>query len=95
MTISRKDVDYVARLARLELTEGEKELFAGQLGHILEHMGQLAKLDTASVPPTSSVLGFKNVFRDDKAKRFENTEALLANAPAREAGYFKVPKVIE
>ena len=95
MAITPKDVDYAARLARLSLTAAEKELYAGQLGHILQHMEQLKKLDTSKVPPTTSVLGARNVFREDKAVPFARAEALLANAPEREANFFKVPKVIE
>ena len=94
MKIERKDVDYVARLARLALTDAEKELYAGQLGHILEHMEQLARLDTSKTPPTSHVLGFTNVFREDTARLSPAAKALLGNAPEREADYFKVPKVI-
>ncbi len=95
MAIKKEDVEHVARLARLALTDAEKELFAGQLAHILEHMEQLKRLDTSKVPPTSQVLGLKNVFREDVAAPFPKTESLLANAPDREAGYFKVAKVIE
>ena len=95
MAITLQEVENVARLARLALTPAEKELFAGQLGHILEHMDQLKKLDTSRVPPTSHVLGFTNVFREDEPVPFAKAAALLANAPGREGGFFKVPKVIE
>ncbi|MFH1368981.1 MAG: Asp-tRNA(Asn)/Glu-tRNA(Gln) amidotransferase subunit GatC [Elusimicrobiota bacterium] len=97
MKINKKDVDYVARLARLELTEEEKEKYAVQLGSILEYIDQLNKLDTGNVPPTSHVLDLKNVWRKDKAKQSsgEEIEKLLGNAPEREDNFFKVKKVIE
>lgn len=95
MAITVKEVQYVARLARLALTPEETELFAGQLGHILEHMEQLKRLDTSRVPPTSHVLGLTNVLREDAAAPSPCGEALLANAPEREGNFFKVPKVIE
>ncbi len=93
MSISEKDVRYVARLARLALSEEETRLYAGQFQKILDYMEDLKKLDTAEVPPTSHNLGFTNVFREDEAKPCE-PEALLEAAPDREADYFKVQKVI-
>ncbi len=97
MKITRKEVDYVAKLARLELSEEEKDRFTGQLGSILEYIGQLNRLDTKDIPPTSHVLSLKNVWRDDEMKPCpsEVREALLANAPEREGDFFKVKKVIE
>lgn len=97
MKITKKDVEYVARLARLELSEREKEQFAGQLEQILEYVDQLKKPDTKGVPPTSHALDLKNVWREDRVKRStpEEIERLLANAPEREDNFFKVKKVIE
>lgn len=97
MKISRKDVEYVARLARLELTETEKDTFTGQLGSILEYIDQLNRLETADVPPTSHVLALQNVWREDAARPCPETvrENILANAPEREDDFFKVKKVIE
>ena len=97
MKITKNEVDYVARLARLELSDEEKERFTGQLESILEYINQLNRLDTTDVVPTSHVLPLKNVWREDTMKPCPSDvrEALLANAPEREGNFFKVKKVIE
>jgi aspartyl-tRNA(Asn)/glutamyl-tRNA(Gln) amidotransferase subunit C len=97
MKITRNDVEYVARLARLELTEAEKEQYAGQLEHILDYIDQLNRLDTTDVPPTSHVLPLANVWREDvqRPSSPEEIERLLANAPERDDNFFKVKIVIE
>ena len=97
MKITRKDVDYVARLARLKLTEEEKEKFALQLEAIISHIDQLKELDTSAIQPTSHVLELKNAWRDDKVLKSseELLEDILRNAPEREGNFFKVKKVIE
>ncbi len=95
MTIDRKTVDHVARLARLELTEEERTRFAQQLGRILEYCAKLNELDTTDVEPTSHVITMTNVFRDDVVGTPLPREAVLAGAPAQEDGFFKVPPVIE
>lgn len=95
MAINEQDVRKIAKLARLKLSDSEVKLYQGQLLKILDSMTELGKLDTAQVPPTTSVLGLSNVMREDEPKPFEDTEALLANAPQREGPYFKVRKVIE
>jgi aspartyl-tRNA(Asn)/glutamyl-tRNA(Gln) amidotransferase subunit C len=94
MRLSEKDVAYVARLARLRLTDRELKLFAGQFEKILSHMEELKKLDTANVPPTAHALGFKNVFREDRVEKCDGAP-LLAAAPSREADFYRVQKVIE
>lgn len=95
MTITKKDVEYVARLARLELTIEEKELFTEQLGKILGYVERLKEVDTSKVEPMAHVLGLKNVWREDKALKFEAKEDILKNAPEREDDFFKVKKVIK
>ncbi|MBI4052153.1 MAG: Asp-tRNA(Asn)/Glu-tRNA(Gln) amidotransferase subunit GatC [Elusimicrobia bacterium] len=95
MEITIKEVEHVARLARLALETGEKEKLAQQLKVILSSMEELKKLDTSKVPPTSHVLGLKSVLREDVVVPFEGREAILKNAPARELDLFKVKKVIE
>ena len=95
MSVSVDDVKKIAKLARLRLTEAEIALYGGQLTKILDSMAELAKADTTGVAPTTSALGAVNVMRDDEPKPFEDTEALLANAPERDGPYFKVKKVIE
>ena len=94
MDITEKMVEHIARLARLAITPDEKKLYLNQLGKILESMDELKALDTKSIPPTTSVLGLSDVFRDDEAKPFAEIERLLQEAPAREGPYFKVPKVL-
>lgn len=89
-----KDVEHVARLARLSLSEEEKSLFARQMEDILTHIDQLSRLDTSKIPATYHALKIKNVLRKDEPRSFEKTESLLKNAPQREAGFFKVPQVI-
>ncbi len=95
MPITKKDVEHVAKLARLALTEEEKTLFTGQLEKILTYVEQLNKLDTKDVPPTAHPLSVKNVWRDDVCVPWEKPDELLAGAPEREERYFKVKKVIE
>jgi aspartyl-tRNA(Asn)/glutamyl-tRNA(Gln) amidotransferase subunit C len=95
MSVSDSDVKKIAKLARLRLTEAEAALYGSQLTKILDSMAELAKADTRGVAPTTSVLGAVNVMRDDEPRPFEDTEALLANAPERDGPYFKVKKVLE
>lgn len=95
MKITKKDVEHVAKLARLRLTEEEKEKFGKQLSDILEYVEKLNELDTARVEPISHVVPLKNVMREDDVKPSLPVEEALANAPAREGKYFKVPKIIE
>lgn len=95
MKITTKEVEYVAKLARLELTDQEKDLFTHQLNSILEYMEKLNELDTENIPPTSHVLPLKNVMREDEVKASQLEEEILAKAPAREGNFFSVPKIIE
>jgi aspartyl-tRNA(Asn)/glutamyl-tRNA(Gln) amidotransferase subunit C len=95
MNISVKDVEYVARLARLELSEEEKNLFAGQMGAILGYVEKLKELDTEGVLPTSHAVPMENAFREDTVSPSIGIDKALANAPDRVASFFRVPKVIE
>ena len=92
--LTKAQVEHVALLARLELTEEEKEKYASQLNDILEHVEALNRLDTDDVPPTAHVLPLRNVMREDKVCDHLSNEEALANAPSREDGAFKVPKII-
>ncbi len=94
MAISKKEVEHVALLARLSLSEDEKEKFAKQLSQILEHAGKIAEFDTKDIKPTSHVLPIKNVFRKDEEKPSLSKEDVLLNAPAKEEGMFRIPKII-
>ncbi len=94
MSVSDSDVKKIARLARLRLSDDEVRLYGGQLTKILDAMSELSRLDTAEVPPTSSVLGAADVTREDEPRVFEGRERILDNAPDRDGPYFKVRKVI-
>jgi len=94
MKITIKDVEYVAKLARLSLTAAEKEKFAEQLDAILEHMDELNKLDTTNVMPTSHAIVMKNVFRDDEVRKSDVIDEIISNAPEKENRFFKVNKVL-
>lgn len=91
--IEIKDVEHVARLARLELTEEEKIKFSKQLGDILKYMEQLNEVDTTGVEPMNHPIDFSNVMRDDEVHYEQTREELMANAPEVEQDYFKVPKI--
>jgi aspartyl-tRNA(Asn)/glutamyl-tRNA(Gln) amidotransferase subunit C len=90
-----KDVEHVARLARLELSEGEKEAMTRQLGAILGYAESLNALDVKGVEPTAHVLPLKNVLRPDVPEASLPREQALANAPDAAKGCFRVPKILE
>ncbi len=93
MSLSLQDVEHIAHLARLELTGEEKERYRAQLSAILEHVAQLQKLDTASIPPMASVFSAIRPLRPDEPRPGLTREELLKNAPCRAAGQFKIPPV--
>lgn len=95
MRIDKSEVDKVAKLARLEITEGEKEVFAEQLSSILDYVEQLKALDTTGLEPTATVVGQTNVFREDQVRPSLSADQVLANAPEQEDGFFSVPKIIQ
>lgn len=92
--INKSDVDHIALLGRLELTDEEKETYTRQLNSILEHFKSLQRLDTENVPPTAHVLPLQNVFREDWVGQHLPREEAIANCPDRDEDYFKVPKII-
>ena len=92
--LDRAEVERIAALAHLDLTESEKEMFAQQLADILAHAQRIQELQTAGVPPTSHVLGRDPAFRDDLVRPSLERDAALANAPESTAGLFKVPRII-
>jgi aspartyl-tRNA(Asn)/glutamyl-tRNA(Gln) amidotransferase subunit C len=92
--ITRDDVAHVARLARLEVSEDELDLFTGQLGAILAHADDLAALDTDGVPPTAHPLPLVNVLRDDVPRASLDRAEVLAAAPSVEDDRFRVPPVL-
>ncbi len=95
MKMTVANVEHVARLARLELTCDEKELFAGQMGAILGYVEKLNELNTEGIVPTSHAVPMENAFRDDEVRASIGLDNALANAPDRAGSFFAVPKVIE
>lgn len=95
MKITKEEVEHVARLARLELTEEEKERMRAQLDSILQYMEKLNELDTAGVEPTSHAIPMVNVMREDELRPCLPQEEALANAPDRQDLFFRVPRIIE
>jgi aspartyl-tRNA(Asn)/glutamyl-tRNA(Gln) amidotransferase subunit C len=93
-TLSRADVEHVAHLARLGLTDDELTRLEGQLNHIIEQFAVLAGLDTASIAPTAQTIELENILRDDVPRASLPVEAVLANAPAAEDGFIVVPAVL-
>jgi aspartyl-tRNA(Asn)/glutamyl-tRNA(Gln) amidotransferase subunit C len=95
MKITVEDVRHVAALARLELSAAEEEALVAELGAILAYVDALTELDTEGVPPTAHALDAGPAFRDDEVRNGPEVDALLANAPDRWEGFFRVPKIIE
>ena len=95
MKITREEVENVARLARLDLTEVEKDIFTGQMDAMLTYVDKLNELDTSGVIPTAHAVPMENAFRDDEERPSIGVDNALANAPERADGFFRVPKVIE
>ncbi|SNB61928.1 Asp-tRNA(Asn)/Glu-tRNA(Gln) amidotransferase subunit GatC [Thermoflexus hugenholtzii] len=95
MAISREEVEHIAELAKLALTEEEKTLYAEQLSAILEYFRQLQEVDTSGIPPTATVLPIRNVFRPDEPGEPMSREELLRNAPAQADGCFQVQPILE
>jgi aspartyl-tRNA(Asn)/glutamyl-tRNA(Gln) amidotransferase subunit C len=95
MKLTRAEVQRAAVLARLRLTVEEQASLTEELDHILDYMEKLNRLDTTSVEPFSHAVDVVNVLREDRVTNQPDAERLLANAPDREATFFKVPKIIE
>ena len=95
MKLNRKDVEHVALLSRLELSENELDKFTGPLDAILEYIDVLNQVDTSAVEPMAHVLEIRNVMRADEVQPSLPREAALQNAPDAEDGFFKVPKIVE
>lgn len=95
MKLSLAQVEHVANLAQLTLSDQEKELFREQLSSILEYAQSLQQLDTSAIPPTATVLPLENVMRDDQVGPSLALADVLSNAPDSDDGYFRVPVVLE
>ncbi len=88
------DIRYVAQLARLALSDDEIAVFGEQLGDLLGHVNALAELDIESVPATAQVIESRNVMRKDDLSPCLERERVLAQAPQRQGGFFRVPRII-
>ncbi len=95
MSITQKDVQHVAKLARLALDDAEQGMMVEQLNQILEFAEALNALDTTNVAPTSHVLSIRNVMRADVVRDSLSLEEVLSNAPDSDEGQFRVPAVLE
>jgi len=94
MSVTRKEVEHIAELARLQLNESELEEYTLQLNKILEYVEKLNELDTENVKPLLHPIEGVNVFREDIVQRSVDREDALKNAPSKDEEFFKVPKVI-
>ena len=92
--ITTKDIEYIAKLAKLNLSEEEKECFVEQMGDIVEFANQVSNLNTEGIDAKNHILDIKNVFREDEVKESYSRDDILRNAPAREAGCIVVPNII-
>lgn len=95
MAITKTEVEHVANLARLTLTEEEKDQFTDQLNRILQAAEKLKELDTTGIEPTSHVLPMANVMREDEVRPSLPLEKVLLNAPDQKDGLIRVPAVFE
>lgn len=94
MKITKKEVEKIADLAKLALSDEEKEKFTRQLGEILAYMEKLNRVDTEGIPPTYHIHDMKNVFREDRSEKWLTQDEATVNAPKKFKGFFSVPKVI-
>lgn len=95
MSLSRAEVEHIAELAKLNLTEAELDQYAVQLSAILDYIAELNALNTDDIPPTASVLPLKNIMAADVVVDGLDQKAALANAPDAEAGQFRVQAILE
>jgi len=92
--LSRSDVEHVAHLARLGLTDDELTLLQGQLNHILEQYAKLAELNTEAIPPTAQTIELENILREDVVTPSLPVDEVLGNAPDAAGGYIVVPAIL-
>jgi aspartyl-tRNA(Asn)/glutamyl-tRNA(Gln) amidotransferase subunit C len=92
--ITMEDVEHISWLASINIADQEKEEFLDQLGSVLEYFQQLDEVDTKDVEPTYRVVDLANIFRDDIPGESLDQEESLSNAPRKEDGYFKSPRIV-
>ncbi len=95
MKITQNDVEYVAKLARLHISQEQKEKLTEDMAAIIAFADKLSEIDTNDVKPAAHAIPVNNVFRNDEVQQSIDRELLLRNAPQKEAGCFSVPKIVE
>lgn len=95
MSLSADEVRWVAHLARLTLTEAEMASLTLQLSAIVDYVTQLAEVNTSGVEPLAHAAGARNIFREDEPEPSLPVDAVLANAPARQGDFYRVPPVLD
>lgn len=95
MSISREDVEHIALLSRLYLSEDEIERYREEMARILAYVEKIASLDTEDVPPTSHAIPLANVYREDTIATSLGNDVALTNAPDKEPPYFRVPRIVD
>ncbi|WP_405076519.1 Asp-tRNA(Asn)/Glu-tRNA(Gln) amidotransferase subunit GatC [Ligilactobacillus acidipiscis] len=95
MAITADEVKHVAKLAKLEFTDDELQMFAGQMDDIIKMVQQLGEVDATGVPVTSTVAEAKNIMREDVAVKGTDRDQLMHNVPQKDKGFVKVPAIID
>jgi aspartyl-tRNA(Asn)/glutamyl-tRNA(Gln) amidotransferase subunit C len=95
MPLTREQVEHIAQLAHLQLSQEELDLYRRQLESILDYAARLSAVDTSSIPPTTTVLPLRSVLREDSIRPSLDREQALANAPQRDRGMFRIPPVFD
>lgn len=93
--LTKEEIKHITKLSFLSLSEKEEELFAGQIGEILDFVAEINSMETEEVPLTSPVIHQKNVYREDKIKPCLSKEEALKNSPSSYRGYFKVKAIFD
>ena len=94
MRLTQKEVEYVADLARIQISEAEKEQLSHQLSSILTYMEELNQVDTEGINPTASVVSQVNILREDEVRESVGQDKAIGNAPVAKDGMFQVPRII-
>ena len=95
MKVTKETIEHVANLARLNISEAEKEKLTSEMENIISYVDKLNELDTSDVKPMEHVIPIQNVLREDRVTGSFDRDKLLKGAPSQEAGCYKVPKVVE
>ncbi len=95
MSVSKQDVEHIAKLSRLEFSDEELEKYTTDLANIVDFANSLASINVEGVMPTNHILEIKNVFRKDEVRPSYEREEILKNAPTKAGGCVSVPKVVE